>query len=652
MRTEGYPEILAPAGDEMAFLAALAAGSDAIYCGLKSFSARKAAKNLTVKQLARLTELARRKNTKVYVAFNTLLLPQELLEAQQLLIQISRYVKPDALIFQDLAVPALARSAGFVGELHLSTLGNGSHSAVLELASKLNISRIVMPRELSVDELKQMSNACPNNVSLEVFVHGALCYGVSGRCYWSSFMGGKSGLRGACVQPCRRLYQQEKQISRAYSCADLGLDTLVKVLKKVEKVSSWKIEGRKKGPHYVYYTALAYQLLRDEGDNPKTKKEALGLLEMALGRKRTHYGFLSHRPWHPIPKDGQTTSGLWVGGIRRQTDRSVVSLKEALFPGDLLRIGTEDEPWHETVRVLRSVPKGGTFSLKLPPKVRPPAKTPVFLVDRRESELLSKIKKLQVELEEISISLENPATQYKEIKKTLSKGQIREICVQREMKKTKLRSRGKKERAVWLTPEMTTVPLDTWVFLPPIVFPENEKVYMEKVRTLVQKKHQFFMLGDPWQINWFKNPLKLNIWAGPFCNVSNFQSATMLVSLGVKGIIASPELGWKDYVDFAKSTPLPLGVVEKGLWPLSIARIEPRLKKEILFESPKKEGAFWVQRENLIWTYPNWQLDFSPYRKDFEKIGYQIFLHFEEKLPSNMSLKKRSGNWNLKNNLI
>ena len=125
--------------------------------------------------------------------------------------------------------------------------------------------------------------ACPKDLKLETFIHGALCYGVSGRCYWSSYYGGKSGLRGRCVQPCRRLYTQGGESARFFSCSDLSVDVLVKVLMSIPEVTTWKIEGRKKGPHYVFYTVKAYQMLRDHGKDPKIKKDALAMLERGTG---------------------------------------------------------------------------------------------------------------------------------------------------------------------------------------------------------------------------------------------------------------------------------------------------------------------------------------------------------------------------------
>ena len=189
------PEIMAPAGSKASFLAALAAGADAIYCGLKSYSARMAAKNFSIEQLADLTRLAHAHGTKVYVTLNSLLRIGELSHAAGLLDDLQRNVKADAIIIQDLALIELAGQIGFTGEIYLSTLANVTDSTALKLIRDLKgVARVVLPRELNIDEVKEIARACPNDLALEVFIHGALCYAVSGRCYWSSYLGGRSSL--------------------------------------------------------------------------------------------------------------------------------------------------------------------------------------------------------------------------------------------------------------------------------------------------------------------------------------------------------------------------------------------------------------------------------------------------------------------------
>ena len=176
------PAIMAPAGNRDSFLAAVAAGADAIYCGTKHFSARMQAINFTPQELKPLVDLAHDRGIKVFVTLNTLLKPDDLDTAGKLIRTLKRHVQPDGLIIQDLAVLSLAEQTGFRGDIKLSTLANVSFGQALSLAGKtLGVNRIVLPRELNIDEIKAVARMCPPNLGLEVFIHGALCYAVSGR---------------------------------------------------------------------------------------------------------------------------------------------------------------------------------------------------------------------------------------------------------------------------------------------------------------------------------------------------------------------------------------------------------------------------------------------------------------------------------------
>jgi len=230
------PEILAPAGDKNCFLAAIAAGADAIYCGLKIFSARMEAQNFSIEELAGLTKLAKSKNIRVYIAFNSIIKESELEKVHKILSKLCKFVEFDALIVQDPALLNLAEQAGFKKDFHLSTLGNCTFPSALKTSKQMGFKKIVLPREFTIDEMKKMAENTPKDIELEVFVHGALCYCISGRCYWSSWFGGKSSLRGRCVQPCRRVYGQKGQKKRHFSCMDFSADVLVKVLKTIPQI--------------------------------------------------------------------------------------------------------------------------------------------------------------------------------------------------------------------------------------------------------------------------------------------------------------------------------------------------------------------------------------------------------------------------------
>jgi len=656
LKEHPVPMILAPAGNKASFLAALAAGADAVYCGLKQFSARQETKNFSVEELAPLAQLARDRGIQVYVAFNSLLKPAELDSAGRLIEQLEKSVKPEALIIQDLALVHLAGQAGYSGGLHLSTLANVSFFAALKLVrKKLGVDRIVVPRELSIDEIKAMASACPKDLDLELFVHGALCYGVSGRCYWSSYLGGKSGLRGRCVQPCRRLYACNKQTEKYFSCQDLSLDVLAKVLLSIPQVRAWKIEGRKKNPHYVYHTVLAYRMFRDQGSDPKMKKTALGLLARSLGRTGTHYNFLPQRPQNPIKIDAQTGSGLLVGAVKGAKAKPFIVTREELLPGDVLRVGYEDQPWHGKSKVNRFIPKKGRLFLKISSKKNPVKGTPVFLTDRREKALASMITELEDELKKIKGSKITASTFKTRLPKRSRKRFLAyDLRVYREIGKKKIRGRD----GLWLSLNdpikysKNLVP-GIWWWLPPVIWPDNDAKTKELVNAVLKKGGRNFVLNAPWQTALFKAVKGLNLWAGPFCNIANPLAIRSLVPLGFKGAIISPELGREDIFLLPKHSPLPLGIVISGKWPLCISRIiSENLKKDQPFVSPKGEQS-WVRKyDSDYWVYPNWQLDIKNKQDLLRKAGYSLFVHLTEPIPKGVKLKKRPGLWNWDISLI
>lgn len=645
------PEILAPAGGRRAFLAALAAGADAIYCGLKSFSARMAAENFTVDELAALTQLAHDQGRKVYVPVNTLVKSDELAGVGRLLDQLNRYVQPDALIVQDLALISLARQTGFSGEIHLSTLANVSFPAALDAIRKFpEVRRVVLPRELSIDEIKAMAGACPNNLSLEVFVHGALCYAVSGRCYWSSYMGGKSGLRGRCVQPCRRIYAQDHRKARFFSCQDLWIDVLTKILAGVPNVASLKIEGRKKGSHYVFYTVSAYRLLRDHPGDSKVKKSALAFLDYALGRRGTHYHFLPQRPQNPVDTNIQTGSGLMIGNVKGGRSKPYVIPREALLSEDLLRIGYEDDAWHTTFRVGRYVPKKGQLFLKFPGQRAPAPDTPVFLIDRREPEVEGRINALENQINrQPPIPVRDSAFQMKPPKKLRRKGEAVEMRVTREGEGGRLKNRDLAGR--WLTPESPPIgKMDRrrcWLWLPPLVWPDDQEKMAARIAGALKNGFRNFVLNSPWQQVFFGREKGLMLWAGPFCNIASELAVEQVADLGFSGVIVSPELGKADYGALPGKSPLPLGMVVSGNWPLCVSRtLAEDLKAEKLFDSPKGEQA-WARRVGAdVWVFPNWSLDLTAKVDLLKKAGYQLLVHLSEPLPLNVRLKDRPGFWN------
>ncbi len=244
-------EILAPAGNKEAFFAAIEAGADAIYLGLKSFSARARANNFSKEDLPFLLRHAHSHGAKIYVALNTLIKNQELPELVKTLYFLDK-LQVDAVIFQDWAVAAICKKLFPKLALHASTQMGFHNSLEANFAQKKGVARVVLAREITKLELQNLRKK--TKTELELFAHGSLCYSVSGMCLFSSFVGGFSGNRGQCKQPCRRSYNGKYY----FNLCDLQLLQILPELKEIG-VDSLKIEGRMKSAEYVRNVVAAYK---------------------------------------------------------------------------------------------------------------------------------------------------------------------------------------------------------------------------------------------------------------------------------------------------------------------------------------------------------------------------------------------------------
>lgn len=265
------PELLAPAGDEECLRAAVAAGADAVYFGLQGgFNARARADNIAVADLPRIFGFLHERGVQGFVTFNTLVFDRELALAQETLEAIAR-AGADALIVQDLGAARLARAVCPQLALHASTQMTVSSAEGAQIAKSLGISRVVLPRELSIDEIRTFAKG--TDLELEVFVHGALCVSWSGQCLTSEALQSRSANRGQCAQSCRLPYELivdgklatargEEQLKYLLSPKDLAAyDLLPELL--AAGVSCFKIEGRMKGPEYVTNVVEKYRRALD-----------------------------------------------------------------------------------------------------------------------------------------------------------------------------------------------------------------------------------------------------------------------------------------------------------------------------------------------------------------------------------------------------
>jgi putative protease len=265
------PELLAPAGDEESLRAAVAAGADAVYFGLRGgFNARARADNFAAEDLPRTFEFLHRRGVQGFVAFNTLVFDRELAVAEEALAAIAA-AGADAIIVQDLGAARLARAVCPQLALHASTQMTVSSAEGAAVAASLGISRVVLPRELSIEEIRTLARG--TDLELECFVHGALCVSWSGQCLTSEALQARSANRGQCAQSCRLPYdlvvdgeraaaRGDEQLRYLLSPRDLSAwDLLPELL--AAGVSCFKIEGRMKGPEYVADVVEKYRRALD-----------------------------------------------------------------------------------------------------------------------------------------------------------------------------------------------------------------------------------------------------------------------------------------------------------------------------------------------------------------------------------------------------
>lgn len=264
-------ELLAPGGDSDSVKAAIAAGADAVYLGLGKYNARKRAVNISTEELESLVLLAHSVGSRIYVTMNVLLTEKEIGEAFKTACEL--YIKGvDALIVQDPGFAYVLSKELPDMEVHASTQMTTHNSLQLPFLQKLKVSQINLSRELNHNELQKLVSASMEyNFKTEVFVHGAFCVSCSGICYMSSFMSANSGNRGMCLQPCRRGYGTKENGEKEYLLSLKDNMMLEESEALIEmNVDSLKIEGRIKGPQYVYNVVRAW---RDTVDHRKVSTD-------------------------------------------------------------------------------------------------------------------------------------------------------------------------------------------------------------------------------------------------------------------------------------------------------------------------------------------------------------------------------------------
>ena len=350
-------EILAPAGSFESLTAAVRCGANAVYLGGKYLNARRNAANFSEEELQKAVEYCHERNVKVYLALNTLVSDSEK-ETAYKAIECACKSDVDALILQDIGLASMVRQVAPDMPIHASTQMSVQSIEGIRILEKLGFSRTVLPRELSEKEIKNIS--AQTDMELEYFVHGALCMCVSGQCLMSAMLGGRSGNRGLCAQPCRLPFGVNGKGGNNLSLKDLSL---VDELSRLEKagICSLKIEGRMKRPEYVAAAVSACRNSLNNTPDDEINNSLHAVFSRSGFTKGYFEGKLGKEMFGTRRKEDVENAAPVLSGLQRLYDN-----ENPLIPVDFSLVFKSDEPVKLTASAL-----GKTVSVegeKLPEK--------------------------------------------------------------------------------------------------------------------------------------------------------------------------------------------------------------------------------------------------------------------------------------------
>ncbi len=575
-------EILAPAGALEQLEAAVKAGADAVYLGYGSFNARRNAKNFTFDELKSAVEYCHARNVSVHAAVNTLASDSELPLVYNTLKELA-LVNVDAVIVQDIGIAKIIKESFPSLVMHASTQMTVHNASGARLLEELGFKRVVLSRELSLDEIKKIT--AETSLETEVFIHGALCMCISGGCYLSSVLGQRSGNRGLCAQPCRLDFKVDGRgyaLSLKDMCHIEYLDKLIDA-----GVTSFKIEGRMKRPEYVYGAVRA---VRDKLENRKPDIEGLKKL---FSRSGFTDGYMT----------GKRTLDMF--GVRTKED--VMNLSEAL----------SDFKMEENKRVSLNIwAKINAEGIKITAfdgknTVTVSGEAPERSVNRPTEKAdvikqLSKVGGTEYYIESLEVTLEDglfvPVSTLNSLRRD-ALGQLTQARIKRDtpqimpikaedtdntFNEESLIRVMKKEQLSYLEKANVIIPLEeidgemlekhnVIGELPSLIFPFDEA----KTVALIKEK-QVLGLKKLYVDNLGALQLAresgLEFIAGWGLNILNSQSAYVVKKLGAKMLIASFESSIKNIARLKRH--IPVGVLSYGYLPLMRMRACPLQKKE------------------------------------------------------------------------
>jgi len=323
--THSKPELMAPAGDWTMLRAAVSNGADAIYFGLDKLNMRAKAANFSVEELPEIVSFCKEHNIKTYLTLNTIVFEEELSDLEEIIIAAKKN-EVDRIICSDLAVADLCSKHKL--PFCISTQSSISNSLAADVYKRLGAVRIVLARECSLEEIKKIREK--TDLEIEAFVHGAMCIAVSGRCFMSHHLFGKSANRGECVQPCRREYEvidhstdKSLIIGEDYIMSPKDLCTIEFIDELIESgINSFKIEGRKRAPEYVAKAVSVYrkaiELYFENNLTKENKTKLLADLEKVYNRGFSsgfYFDVPSSEEYAGVHGSRATTRKVYVGKV-------------------------------------------------------------------------------------------------------------------------------------------------------------------------------------------------------------------------------------------------------------------------------------------------------------------------------------------------
>jgi U32 family peptidase len=662
------PELLAPAGSTEAFHAALEAGADAVYLGVGELNARLRAKNFTTQTLSYLVSYAHQKDIKIYITLNTIVKQGELPGLFDLLYQLEQ-LRVDAVIIQDLGLAYIIRTYFPKLPFHASTQMVIHNQVGAEGAKNIGFSRVILSRETTMAEIQQIKDT--TDVELEVFVHGALCYSISGLCLASSYIGGWSGNRGRCTQVCRRKFSSHYDNGFYFSPKDFSAADYIKNFSQLG-LASLKIEGRMKSAEYVYSAVKSYRTLLDDFTQlPKIKND----LQNDMGREKTPFLLESANQKNIIVSNRPSGTGTLLGKVNQVKENQIfLPATVDLETGDKIRVHNQKGAEGISLSIINSLIQGKQQVISL--KSDHPVKQgdQVFLTSRKKGvrKDWSKIK-LDVKPVRFQNKFTKAGTLTAKIKKSLlisSKrssqlyyriNQVEWFNILKTIQFDYLIYTGGKNELDQLLESRKQ--LQYWksrliIELPPFI-PNNDLPYY---KDMIEKFHNVGIQN--WMASHFSHkslfPKGDQVFSNSTVWASNYATQKQLFDLDYSGFCYSLE----DDILNLKIIPHPQGILTLfGQIPLFISRVKPDIRageslsdvKNFQFVLKEKSGLYYLLGEKPICLFhrqdkmesldiSNHLIDLSfyqPSRKFFKALNYQY--QNKLKIPDSILFNHKAG---------